>query len=124
MRLITRELAEGHLKRAISSSSPTTPDEIDMLAKIEQAEALVLDFVNQRRIDGDLWAAEIEAWDVTEDATSVPPQVQAAVLVQLKELDRFRGDDTPSDEVKRESWNALHPRAEAYLRRLRDPAVS
>jgi hypothetical protein len=123
MRLITRQLAEGHLRRSIPSSSPPSNAEVDLLAKIEQAEALVLDFVNQRRIDGDLWAAEVESWDANVE-DSVPPQVQAAVLVQLKELDRFRGDDTDADQPKREPGIVLHPRAAAYLHRHRDPAIA
>lgn len=125
MRLITRQLAEGHLKRSIPSTSPPSNDEVDILAKIEQAEALVLDFVNQRRIDGDLWAAEVEAWNVEGGADEQPPpQVQAAVLVQLKELDRFRGDDTEADEPKRDFGMVLHPKAAAYLYRHRDPAIA
>ena len=64
MRLITREMAEGHLRRPIPSTSPPSAAEIDLLAKIEQAEALVIDFMNQRRVDGDLWAAEVAAWNV------------------------------------------------------------
>lgn len=127
MRLITLQMAEGHLRRSIPSSSPPTAAEIDVLSKIEQAEALVIDFVNQRRIDGDLWAAEVEAWNANEEngpLVDVPPQVQAAVLVQLKALDRFRGDDTAADETPVDVGAVLHPRAAAYLYRHRDPALS
>lgn len=124
MRLITRQLAEGHLRITVATASPQTAEEVDFLAKIEQAEALVIDFVNQRRVDGDLWSQDVGAWDVEVDPTGIPAQVQAAVLVQLGELWRFRGDDVSADEPKREPWMALHPRAEAYLRRLRDPALA
>jgi len=124
VRLVTRELAEGHLKVSIPSSSPPSAAEIDLLAKIEQAEALVLDFVNQRRSDGDLWAATVDAWDVTSEDYPPPPQVQAAVLVQLKELDRFRGDDVESVEPARAVGAVLHPRAAGYLYRFRDPAIA
>lgn len=124
MRLITRQLAEGHLRRSIPSSSPPTAAEVDLLAKIEQAEALVLDYVSQRRIDGDLWQAEVDSWDVEADPAGVPPAVQAAVLVQLKELDRFRGDDTDGVQPKREYGMVLHPLAASYLHRYRDPALA
>lgn len=124
MRLITRELAEGHLRRSIQTGSPQTLDEIDMLAKIEAAEALVLDYIKQRRSGGDDWCSEVDGWDVTDEDAAPPPQVQAAVLVQLKELDRFRGDDTDADQPKREVGYVLHPLAAAYLYRFRDPAIA
>lgn len=124
MRLITWEMAQGHLKRSIAATSPPSSDEVDIRAKVEQAEALVIDFVNQRRIDGDLWGATVESWDATNANAMPPPQVQAAVLVQLKELDRFRGDDLHGDEPKREVGMVLHPRAAGYLHRHRDPAIA
>jgi hypothetical protein len=120
MRLITRELAEAHLR----ITAPSAYEEIDLLAKIAQAEDLVLDYVNQRRSDADLWLAEVEAWDVTDTAALPPPQVQAAVLVQLGELYRFRGDDLEADQPVRDLGSVLHPLAAAYLYRHRDPAIA
>ena len=67
MRLITWELALGHLRRDVAESSPPSREEVDLRAKIEQAEALVIDYVNQRLADGDLWAATVDAWDATSE---------------------------------------------------------
>ena len=124
MRLVTYAQAVAHLKTSIPSASPEPPAESDLRLKIEQAESLVIDYVNQRRSDGDLWDATVEAWDVTSETYPPPARVTAAVLVQLGELYRFRGDDLDSEEPERMVGAVLHPRAAAYLYRLRDPAIA
>jgi hypothetical protein len=125
MRLITYDQALAQLKRSIPSSSPPSSAELDVRLKIEQAEALVLDYVNQRISDGDLWDATVASWDALADPPVAPPaQVTAAVLVQLTELYRFRGDDVDGDEPERPVGAVLHPRAAAYLYRMRDPAIA
>lgn len=123
MRLITFDLAQGHLKRTIVSASPPSPEELDLRLKIDQAEDIVIGYVNQRLIDGDIWAALVDAWDVTSTTYPPPPRVQAAVLVQLAELDRFRGDDV-AGEPMRDAGMTIHPRAAGYLYPLRDPAMA
>ena len=126
MRLITRDQALAHLRVTVPELSPQSLTDLDLVTKIEIAEELVIDFVDQRRIDADLWSAEVAAWDVesTVAADQPPKRVQAAVLVQLAELYRFRGDDVDGDQPVRPAAATLHPRAEGYLLRLRDPAVS
>lgn len=119
VRLITFDQALGHLRLSIAEASPPTPAEADLRLKIEQAEALVLDYVRQRRVDGDLWDSTVASWDVAADAPP-PALVTAAVLIQLGDLHRFRGDDGDTTRV----GATLHPRAEAYLDRLRDGAVA
>lgn len=123
MRLVTYEQAVAHARESIPVSSPESPWEADFRLKIEIAEELVIDYLNQRRIDGDLWAAEVECWDVA-GSTPPPKRVVGAVLVQLKELCRFRGDDVEADETKRDVGLVLHPKAAAYLYRMRDPAIA
>lgn len=127
MRLITWEMALGHLKLTIPEASPYTAAlEADIRHKIDVAEALVLDHVNQRIGDtATSWADDVANWNVEDGSPElpVPPQVQAAVLIQLAELHRFRGDDLDSDTPKR-GMGELHPRAVAYLYRLRDPAIA
>jgi hypothetical protein len=123
VRLVTYEQALGHLRLSIGMASPESAAEADLRLKIEIAEGLVIDFVNQRRIDGDLWAAEVESWDAA-GSTLPPKQVVGAVLVQLGELYRFRGDDLEADQPRRDVGMVLHPRAAAYLYRLRDPAIA
>jgi hypothetical protein len=124
VRLITYAQAQGHLRLSVASTSPPSAEEVDLRLKIDQAEELVLDYVNQRRSDGDLWAATVDAWDVTSEAYPPPARVSAAVLVQLGELWRFRGDDLDSEEPTRAVGGVLHPRAAAYLYRFRDPAIA
>jgi hypothetical protein len=80
-----------------------------------QATSIVLDYI-ARPTDED-WTATIAAW--TE--TTVPPVIQAAILVQLTELYRFRGDDMQMPE--REAGD-LSPLVKALLRRSRDPVVA
>lgn len=124
MRLITFEQAVNRLKLSITPASPATAQEDDLRLAIEQAEALVLDFVNQRRCDADLWQAEVDAWNVADASALPPPQVIGAVFVQLAEIWRFRGDDVPSDQPVRGVGEVLHPMAAAYLQRHRDPAIA
>lgn len=123
MRLVTYELALADRRLSIASESPPSPEETIFRAKIEQAEALVIDYVNQRLEDGDLWAATVDAWDVASAASPPPANVQAAVLIQLGELYRFRGDDVEG-EPEREYGLTLHPRAIGCLYRYRDPAMA
>jgi hypothetical protein len=81
----------------------------------EQATAVVLDYI-ARPTDAD-WTATIAAWTTA----TVPPVIQAAILVQLSELYRFRGDDMQTPE--REPGD-LSPLVKALLRRARDPVVA
>jgi hypothetical protein len=91
-------------------------DEDDLALKIEMATALVLDHIWR---DDDDWQATILAWT----ATTVPRAVQAAALVQLSELHRFRGDD-PQGVAPLRQHGYLSPMVEAYLRKFRDPPVA
>lgn len=111
--LVTLDQARKHLRLTGSY------EDDDLQMKLTQAQAIVLDHVNQRRSDGDLWAAEIASW--TEE--TVPRQVQAAILIQLGELYRYRGDDASDDNARRAS-GFLVPAVVSLLNRLRDPAVS
>jgi hypothetical protein len=125
MRLITYQQALDHLKESVPVTSPPSGRENDIRLKIDQAEELVLDWINQRIADGDLWDATIESWDVSADPPVPPPgRVTAAVLVQLKMLDRFRGDDMKGDAPDMPVGPVLHPMAAAYLYRMRDPAIA
>lgn len=123
MALVTLEQAKQHLRLASSVGSPPgspyTDEELDLQAKIDAAEALVLDYVAQRRTDtaSPTWLDQVVAWDTT----TVPPAIAAAVLIQVAELWRFRGDDesTPTRE-----HGHLSPMVTAILHRYRDPALA
>ncbi len=92
----------------------TEDETLDLM--LTQATALVLDYVNARADDGIDWAATIAAWD----EESVLPQVQAAILRQAADLYRFRGDDSPADDARRES-GYLPAGVRNLLYLLRDP---
>ena len=133
MRLIRWEQAVEHLRLTIPDASPLTSGlESDIRLKIEIAEEMVLSYVNQR-IGEDAsseWAGEVALWNTDLSGTSpsaslpVPYRVQGAVLIQLAELNRYRGDDHDSDTARREIGATLHPRAVACLYRMRDPAIA
>lgn len=97
----------------------STEEDNSLQMKLDQAHALVLDWVGQRRSDegSPSWADTVASWTTM----TVPPQVQAAILVMFGVLVRFRGDDLPTD-----SWmdGDLPPIVKAYLSRLRDPALA
>lgn len=67
----------------------------EILSKLAQAEAMVLAYL--ARPSDATWTATLASWGtaVGSPPTLVlpPAQVQGAILVQLSELDRFRGDD-------------------------------
>jgi hypothetical protein len=113
--LVSLEQAKAHLRLV-----GTTEDE-DIQLKLDQATALVLDYINQRvdETEAAAWAGTIASWT---DETA-PPQVQAAILIQCAELYRFRGDDAAQDEPKL-VYGYLAPRVVNLLHRLRDPALA
>lgn len=121
MRLVTIEQVFEHVAMPVPGS-PVTPDEQDVLNKVEVAEALVLDYVDQRLSGTTAWSAEVASWDINgSPGVLPPPAVQQAVLVQTLDLRRFRGDDT--DQPKRDPAT-LHPTVVALLHRFRDPALA
>lgn len=119
--LVTLAQAKRHLKLSPPGSPPTEED-FDVEEKVTQASALIADYVAQRRDTG-AWALEVAAWDVTASPPNVPPIVQAAVLLQVTELYRFRGDDAPG-EIPIRTPGFLSPAVVSLLHRLRDPAIS
>lgn len=112
-RYITFEQACDHLRLTIEPASPPTAPERDLVLKMAQAEDVILDYL---KVAGD----SPLPW-VDED--DVPPLVQAAILLQLGELYRFRGDDTADDGPGHEPGQ-LSPQVTNLLRRYRDPAIA
>jgi hypothetical protein len=109
--LVTIVQAEQHLR--------LTPgvEEDDLELKISMASAIVLDYLS-RPSDVD-WQATINGWT----PATVPKPVQAAVLLQLGELFRFRGDDDAKAMPDREH-GYLAPGVVSLLYRYRDPALA
>jgi hypothetical protein len=90
--------------------------------KLDEAEALCLDYVDQRLGDtAEDWADTVEGWrDAT--VTDIPPQVIAAILEMAVTLYRFRGDD-----VQLPAWfgaGRMPPGVRMKLDRLRDVTIA
>ncbi len=104
MARVTLAQAAAHLRiEANLPGSPQTPDP-DLVLKLAQAEAVVLDYIKN-------------------DAPDNSPVINAAILLQLGELWRFRGDDLESQNAKQTSGD-LSPVVTNLLRRWRDPALA
>lgn len=114
MAVISLARAKRHLR--LGDSLEQDREVLEVLAA---AEALVLDYVAQRRTDdtSPYWVTTVAGWD----EMTVPPAIAAAVLLQLGELWRFRGDDetTPARQ-----HGFLSPMVVALLHRYRDPALA
>lgn len=110
MSLITIDQAKAHLRIDTASGSPVDAADADLLLKMAAAEDIVLDYLKVPASSPPLW-----------DETTVPPLVQAAVLMQLGELYRFRGDDV---EAPAHTPGDLSPVITNILRRYRDPALA
>lgn len=112
MSLVTLAQAKAHLRIDTLNVSPPDPAEADLLLKMLAAEHIVLDYLKVPSTSPPLWT----------DETDVPHLVSAAILMQLGELYRFRGDD--DGKADRESAGSLSPTIEGILRRYRDPALA
>lgn len=109
MELIDLDQAKAHLR----ITHDAWDDDVQL--KLDLAHAVVADYISR---EDDDWAAEIESWD----DESAPKQVIAAVLVQLGELWRFRGDQMDGDQQPlKHGW--LSPQVVSLLHRTRDPVV-
>jgi hypothetical protein len=104
MVFITYDQAVQHLRIG-------TEDEDDVRLKIEQAEAIVLTY---------LASSTTGSW--TEEQACL---IQAAVLMQLAELYRFRGDDPSTDwREAMNTGNYLTPAIRRVLYPLRKSVVA
>lgn len=110
MSLITIDQAKAHLRIDTASGSPVDAADADLLLKMAAAESIVLDYLKVPATSPEYW-----------NDTTVPPLVQAAVLLQLGELYRFRGDDV---EHGPQTAGDLSPIVTNILRRYRDPALA
>lgn len=113
MALITLAQATDHLRFTVASGSDR---ERELLLKMAHAEAIVLDYINTTEI----WREQSATWT---DELTVPPVVQAAILLQLAELMRFRGDDV-EDQGAAPGEGFLAPHIKNLLMRSRDPVIA
>lgn len=91
----------------VLGSSPVDARETDLQLKLDGSEAIVLDY--------------IKSYDALVD--SQLPLLKAAILLQLGELWRFRGDDIDGQTAPVTAGD-LSPVVTNILRRFRDPALA
>lgn len=108
---VTIQEAKDHLR---ITTPPGHPDDVDIQAKLDAAQAILLDYCNTTAVWRDI--------TVTWTAATVPLPVKQAILLELGELMRFRGDDV--DVPARETETDLSPMIVGLLRRSRDPVVA
>lgn len=96
--LVSLHRAKEHLRVT------TTDSDADIHLKVEQASAIVLEYLKSRADAG---------WD----DTTAPGPVQAATLLVIGHLYEHRGDDMDRDGAL---WQAV----ERLLMRSRDPALA
>lgn len=115
MALITIAQAKAHLRIDVPTTPTPDPSDADLLLKMDLAEAIILDYLKVGAESPPRWT----------EAT-VPPVIVAAILLQLAELYRFRGDDpgTIVSSPNRGEAGSLSPMIEGLLRRYRDPALA
>lgn len=106
MAILTLQQAKDHLNIWTPIASPLDAVDRDISMKMEEAESIILDYLKSD-----------DGWD----DTNVPPLVRAAILQQLAELYRFRGDDERGPVYED---GQLSPTITNILRRYRDPALA
>jgi hypothetical protein len=115
--IVTVQQAQDHL------SIPYGQQEEDLELKIAAATQLVCEYISQRRDEDeqDAWILEIESWSL--GSPEAPRIVVMAILVQVGELYRFRGDDAGSDAPKGDTGEPS-PLVKRLLSRYRSPSLS
>jgi len=100
--LVTLATAKEHLRITLPLGDPV---EADIQLKLDQAEAIILDYIAER-VDP-LWVSPETA----------PKPVTAAILLMLARLYEHRGD---LEEADADLWLAI----ERILMRMRDSAIA
>ncbi len=114
MALVTLAQAKGHLQISTATVSPLDSQDADIEMKLAQSEDIILDYLKVQAISPPMWTID-----------TVPPLVQAAILLQLAELFRFRGDDPASASTAPVFTDGqLSPSITNILRRYRDPSLA
>lgn len=109
--LLTLDVAKKHLR------VDHTDDDDDITRKINQASAIVLDYIKKTIGTPDPNDPSIVDWD----DTTVPPPVAAAVEIMLSKLYDDRAAGATDNEV---AMGYLPKTATSILHRYRDPALA
>jgi hypothetical protein len=114
--LVTLAQAKGHLN---VTWPDTDPRAANLQLTLDTAQAIILDAINQS--NPDYWPAVTATWT---DETTVPLSVHRAILLQLGELDWYRGDEADNQAPARDAGlDDLSPRIRALLRLYRDTVI-
>jgi hypothetical protein len=115
MALVTLQQAVDHLLLPIVvDSDPPDPRQADLTLKLAAAEAIVLDYIKAP-----------QATPYLAPGDPGLPILQAAILLELGELWRFRGDDVDGQSSDQDiERGQLSPTITNLLRRFRDPALA
>lgn len=100
MALVTLQAAKDHLRIR------TFDRDADLQLKVDQASAIVLDYLK---------AGAVAGW--SDGTVAVPGHVEAATLLVVGHLNEHLGDDMKADEAL---WLAVG----RLLMRMRDPALA
>lgn len=111
---LTLDQAKAHLRIPVVANDP---GDGDLAWKVASAEATILDYVSVSPAG----RARVADWTSAVPPTA-PTFVVAAMLLQLGELWRFRGDDleTPA----RDASQVLAAPIVSLLRRVADPVIA
>ena len=102
--LVTLATAKGHLR---ITTPPGDPGDADIQLKLDQAEAIILNYLKGANGAAVGWVSPATA----------PPPVTAGILLMLTRLYEQRGDDEEKDETL---WAAI----DRLLIRYRDQALA
>lgn len=116
--LVTLAQARAHV------NAVRTDDDDDLQLKIDAATQLVCEYIADRQPEDEDWIATIEGWDGVSSPTTAPPIIVQAVLLQVGELYRFRGDDPEGDVPKSVDPGGLAPIVARMLHRYRSPVLA
>ena len=103
--LITLTDAKDHLRLTWPDGDP---QDADLQTKMDAAEAVILDYL--KATDATPWIGD--------------RVVQAAILLELGALWRFRGDDLETHQQPRPADGYLDPTITSLLQRKRTPALA
>lgn len=113
--VLTRDQAVEHL-RAVECGG----DDGDLQLKIDAATQLVCEYIMDRQPEDTDWIDTIEGWTTN----SVPAVIRTAVMLQVAELYRFRGDDEDGVAPMSAETGGLAPIVARMLHRYRSPAIA
>lgn len=111
MALVTYAQAKAHLKLTDDE------DKKDVLLKMEQASALVLNRLDRTAADSPAWDEDTDPETDSDFALA-----QAMVLIELAHLWRYRGDDEDKP-LSSEELGRLSPKAERIAYRMKGPTL-